>query len=217
MTYRQRVFEFLKSNDFRNAVLFLIFSIVLTIIISSQNFFFQQIIENGVSKQNIPAPKNITVVDTIRTEQHKREVARRVEPILIQANDEIIRLNLSSLRNTIVKIRESNISDEKKFNQIAVLFDMPNSQLKTAQMEFLRDSDVETFNKLFTRAQNTLDTVLNIGITAQDFEQDKIKDVIKKSMYFSIPIGQSKMITTILSQIIVPNLIVDEIATNIAK
>ena len=217
MTYRQRVLDFLKSNDFRNSVLFLFFSIVLTGIISSQNFFFQQIIENGVSRQNIAAPKNITVVDTIRTEQHKRDVARRVEPILTQANDEIIRLNLSSLRNTIVKIRESKISDEKKFNQISVLFDMPNSQLKTSQMQFLRDSDVETFNKLFTRAQNTLDTVLNIGITAQDFEQDKIKDVINKSMYLSIPIGQSKMITTILSQIIVPNLIVDEIATNIAK
>ncbi len=217
MTYRQRVLDFLKSNDFRNTLLFILFSAVLTVIISSQNFFFQQIIENGVSKQNIPAPKNITVVDTLKTEQHKRDVARRVEPILTQANDEMIRLNLSSLRNTIVKIRESNISDEKKFDQISVLFDMPKSSLKTSQMEFLRDSDIETFNKLFIRAQSTLDTVLNIGITAQDFEQDKIKDVIKKSMYLSIPIGQSKMITTLLSQIIVPNLIVDEIATNIAK
>ena len=75
MTYRQRILDFLRSNDFKNTVLFLLFSIGLTIVISSQNFFFQQVIENGVSKQNIYAPKNITVVDTLRTEQHKRAVA----------------------------------------------------------------------------------------------------------------------------------------------
>ena len=217
MTYRQRIFDFLKSNDFRNLLCFIFFSAVMTVIISSQNFFFQQIIENGVSKQDIVAQKNITVVDTIRTEQHKKEVARRIDPILTQANDDFIRVNLTSLRNTILKIRGSNISDAKKMEQISVLFDISRSADKASLIEFLAKSDVDSYNKLFSRAQNTLDTMLNIGITAEDFEQDKIKDVIQKSMYQSIPRGHAKMITAILNQIIVPNLIVDEVATNIAK
>ncbi len=217
MTYKERVYSFIKSNDFKNVALFFLFTFVMTVILSSQNFFFQQIIENGVSKQDIVAQKNITVVDTIRTEQHKKDVARKVEPILTQANDDFIRINLTTLRNTITKIRESNVSDSKKLEQISVLFDVPKSPQKTAQMEFLRSSDSETFNKMFNRAQSTLDTVLNIGITAQDFEKDKITEIIDKGMYHSIPRGQAKMITTILNQVIVPNLIVDEFATEIAK
>ena len=217
MTYKERMCSFLKSNDFKNALLFILFTIVMTVIVSSQNFFFQQIIENGVSKQDIIAQKNITVVDTIRTEQHKKEVARKVEPILTQANDDFIRINLTTLRNTITKIRESNVSAAQKLEQISVLFDVPKSPQKTAQMEFLRSADNDTYNKMFNRAQSTLDTVLNIGITAQDFEKDKIKEIIDKGMYHSIPRGQAKMITTILNQVIVPNLIVDEFATEIAK
>ena len=217
MTYKERVYSFIKSNDFKNVALFLLFTLVMTVILSSQNFFFQQIIENGISKQDIVAQKNITVVDTIRTEQHKKDVARKVEPILTQANDDFIRINLTTLRNTITKIRESNVSESKKLEQISVLFDVPKSAQKTAQMEFLRSSDSETFNKMFNRAQSTLDTVLNIGITAQDFEKDKITEIIDKGMYHSIPRGQAKMITTILNQVIVPNLIVDEFATEIAK
>ena len=170
MSYKDKIITFFKSNTFRSFFMFMLFTGVMTIIISSQNFFFQQIIENGVSKQDIVAQKNITVVDTIRTEQHKKEVARKVEPILTQANDDFIKVNLTTLRNTILKIRESQVSEDKKFNEISVLFDSPRSSQKTALVDFLLHSDSESFNKLFNRAQNTLDTVLNIGITAEDFE-----------------------------------------------
>ena len=217
MSYKDKIINFIKSNAFKNFLLFMLFTITMTIVISSQNFFFQQIIENGVSKQDIIAQKNITVVDTIRTEQHKKDVARKVEPILTQANDDFIRVNLTTLRNTILKIRESQVSDDKKFNEISVLFDTPRSSEKTAMVDFLLHSDLESLNKLFSRAQNTLDTVLNIGITAEDFEKGNITNIIEKGMYQSIPRGQSRMITTILNQVIVPNLIVDEFATEIAR
>ncbi len=217
MSYKEKIITFLKSNTFRNFFMFMLFTIIAPIVLSSQNVFFQQIIENGVSKQDIVAQKNITVVDTIRTEQHKKDVARKIEPILTQANDDFIKVNLTTLRNTIVKIRESQASNDKKFNEISVLFDSPRSSQKTALVDFLLNSDLESFNKLFSRAQNTLDTVLNIGITAEDFEKDKITSIIEKGMYQSIPRGQARMITSILNQVIVPNLIVDEFATEIAR
>ncbi len=217
MTYKEKVFNFFKSNIFKNFLMFMLFAIAMTMILSSQNFFFQQIIENGVSKQDIVAQKNITVIDTIRTEQHKKEVARKVEPILTQANDDFIKINLTTLRNTILKIRESQISEDKKFNEISVLFDSPRSSQKTALIDFLLHSDLDSFNKIFSRAQSTLDTVLNIGITAEDFEKDKISSIIEKGMYQSIPRAQTYMITAILNQVIVPNLIVDEFATEIAR
>ena len=135
MSYKEKIITFLKSNTFRNFFMFMLFTITMTIVLSSQNFFFQQIIENGVSKQDIVAQKNITVVDTIRTEQHKKDVARKIEPILTQANDDFIKVNLTTLRNTIVKIRESQASNDKKFNEISVLFDSPRSSQKTALVD----------------------------------------------------------------------------------
>ena len=217
MSYKEKIINFLKSSAFKSFLLFMLFTIAMTVVLSSQNFFFQQIIENGVSKQDIVAPKNITVIDTIRTEQHKKDVARKVEPILTQANDDFIRVNLTTLRNTIIKIRDSQVSNDKKFNEISVLFDTPRSSQKSSLVEFLLYSDLDSFNKLFSRAQSTLDTVLNIGITADDFEKNNITSIIEKGMYQSIPRGQSKMITMLLNQVIVPNLIVDEFATEIAR
>lgn len=52
---------------------FFAFAILMTAIIASQNFFFQSIIENGISKKDIIAQKTLTVVDVKRTEQHKKK------------------------------------------------------------------------------------------------------------------------------------------------
>ena len=77
----------IKFRDFTVSVLtskvtyFFIFSVLLTAIIASQNFFFQSIIENGISKKDVIAQKTLTVVDVKRTEQHKKEVAQKVDPV----------------------------------------------------------------------------------------------------------------------------------------
>ena len=50
--------------------------------------------------------KDIKVIDTIKTEQHKKEVAQNVEPILTQAEDEFITTSLTALQNSVLKIRK---------------------------------------------------------------------------------------------------------------
>lgn len=49
--------------------------------------FFQKVIENGISKRDIVAQKDIKVIDTKKTEQHKKEVVQNVEPILTIISD----------------------------------------------------------------------------------------------------------------------------------
>ena len=44
----------------------------MSVTISSQNYFFQKVIENGISKKDIVAQKDIKVIDTKKTEQHKK-------------------------------------------------------------------------------------------------------------------------------------------------
>ena len=70
--------EKIQAYKVTEVVWFICFSLIMTIIISSQNFFFQKVIENGISKKDIIAQKNITVIDTKRTEQHRQEVVQNI-------------------------------------------------------------------------------------------------------------------------------------------
>ena len=90
----QKFLDFISSKTFRNWFCFITFVTLMTAAISSQNFFFQKVIENGISKRDIVAQKDIKVIDTKKTELHKKEVAQAVEPILTQAEDDFIMTSL---------------------------------------------------------------------------------------------------------------------------
>ena len=104
-----KVRDFFMSSQAYKTAGFILFTFLLTAIIASQNFFFQSIVENGISKKDIIAQKTITVVDVKRTEQHKKEVAQKVEPILTSAEDDFIRTNLETLENSILQIRKKDV------------------------------------------------------------------------------------------------------------
>jgi len=89
--------NFLTSASTVKVSALVLFTLVMTGIISSQNYFFQNIIENGMSKRDVIAQKTLTVVDVKRTEQHRKEVASRLEPVLAAAEDEFIKTNLLTL------------------------------------------------------------------------------------------------------------------------
>ena len=94
------------------------------------NFFFQNVIENGISKRDVIAQKTLTVVDTKRTEQHRQDVIQHVEPILIPAEDEFIKVNLDTLQISIMQIRQKNVSESVKKQELGLLFDISSKERK---------------------------------------------------------------------------------------
>ncbi len=210
----QKILDFLSSKRFRNVVCFILFTFFLTITISSQNFFFQKVIENGISKKDIVAQKDIKVIDTKKTEQHKKEVAQSVEPILTQAEDEFIATSLSTLQNSVMRIREKNVTDQVKKEELNVLFDESG---KKGLVDFLLKSNENDLRMVFDNAKITLTSVLNIGVSSKDFENNNVDSIIKNNLPNNVPKYQGSLITGILNQVIVPNLVVDEFATEIAK
>ena len=206
--------DYISSKNFRNAVCFILFTFLMTITISSQNYFFQKVIENGISKRDIVAQKDIKVVDTKKTELHKKEVAQNVEPILTQAEDEFITTNLMTLRSSVIKIRQKDSSDSVKREELNVLFD---ESRKKGLVDFLLKSSENDLNILFDKAQITLNSILNTGLSSKDFENNTVESVINKNMPNNITRYQGSLITGILNQVIAPNLVVDEFATEIAK
>ena len=206
--------DFISSKNFRNVSCFIIFTALMAITISSQNYFFQKVIENGISKKDIVAQRDIKVIDTKKTDLHRKEVAQNIEPILTQAEDEFITTNLLTLRSSILKIREKDIPEEVKLDELNVLFDEPS---KKGLIDFLLKSSDNDLNSVFEKAQVTLTSVLNSGISSKDFENNNVESIIRKNIPSNVPRYQGTLITGILNQVIVPNLVVDEFATEIAK
>ena len=206
--------DFISSKQFRNVTCFILFTFLMTVILSSQNFFFQKVIENGISQRDIIAQKDIKVVDTKKTERHRKEVAQNVEPILALAEDDFITTGLLNLQNSVKKIREKNVSDQIKTDELNVLFDESG---KKELVDFLLKANDEDLQSVFDKAKITLSSVLNAGISSRDFENNYVTTIIKKNLPNNVPRYQGSLITGILNQILVPNLVVDEFATEIAR
>lgn len=215
--YIERTKEFLSSSRVLKLLYLVTFTVLVTCIIASQNFFFQSIIENGISKRDIIAQKTLTVEDVKRTEQHKREVAQKVEPILVPAEDDFIKSNLETLQNSIIQIRKKNSSEKEKIEELNVLFDLSGNPKKTFILDFLLHVDDASLREAFDKASLSLVNILQKGITEKDYEKDNINALIQDNLITNVSKRQMIVIPALLEQVIVPNLVVDEAATEIAK
>ncbi len=196
---------------------FFAFSIVFTAIIASQNFFFQSIIENGISKKDVIAQKTLTVVDVKRTEQHKKEVSQKVDPVLTAAEDDFIKNNLDTLENSILQIRKKDVEPSVKTEELSILFDIPSASTKDFVINFFLKSDEHTLREAFDKANLTLSNVLRVGISEKDFENNNIDKIIANNLVSNISRRQITIVNALLEQVLVPNLVIDEFATEIAR
>lgn len=215
--YFERTKEFLSSSKVVKLFYLITFTVLVTCIIASQNFFFQSIIENGISRRDIIAQKTLTVEDVKRTELHKREVAQKVEPILVPAEDDFIKSNLETLQNSIIQIRKKKNSEQEKIEELNVLFDLSGNPKKTFILDFLLHVDDASLREAFDKASLSLVNILQKGITEKDYEKDNINTLIQDNLITNVSKRQMIVIPALLEQVIVPNLVVDEAATEIAK
>lgn len=212
-----RIRDFFFSSQAVKTAGFVVFTFLMTAVIASQNFFFQTIVDKGISKKDVIAQKTITVVDVKRTEQHKKEVAQKVDPILAPAEDDFIKTNLETLENSIIQIRRKAVSDEVKHEELSLLFDISDSVRKNFIITFLLKTDDASLRESFDKANVTLTNILQKGISEKDFEAVSINNIIKENLVSNVSKRQISIIDALLSQILVPNLVIDEFATEIAR
>ncbi|MDD3435576.1 MAG: HDIG domain-containing protein [Candidatus Gastranaerophilales bacterium] len=213
----EKTAEFFSSSKVFNILAFLIFTVIMSAMISSQNFFFKSIIENGISKKDIIAHKTIKVVDVQKTELHKKDIAQRIDPILAPADDSFIKNNLATLQSSIMQIRKKNVSVSVKKDEIGLLFDMQEGYKKNYVINYLLKTDDKNLQQVFDKATLTLTNILGIGITEKDYEQNNINKIIYKNLVPNVTKNQVTVISALLEQVIVPNLVIDEYATDTAR
>ena len=215
--FAPKVKDFFTSRQFLKILSFVGFTFLMTGIIASQNFFFQNIIENGISKRDIIAQKTLTVEDVKRTEQHKKEVAQKIEPVMAPAEDDFIKNNLQTLQTSVMQIRKKEVQDAVKKEEVGILFDLSDNNKKDFIINFLLKADDNSIHEVFDKANLTLTNILRIGITEKDYEKDNIDKIILNNLVSNVSKRQVSVIKAVLEQVIVPNLVVDEFATEIAR
>lgn len=209
--------EFFTSAQTLKYIYFVVFTLLMTSFIASQNFFFQNIIENGISKRDIIAQKTLTVEDVKRTEQHRKEVAQKVEPVMAPAEDDFIKTNLQTLQSSVMQIRKKNVELAIKKEELGILFDLSDNSKRDFIINFLLKADDNILHEVFDKSNLTLTNILHEGITERDYEKDNIDQIILNNMVSNVSKRQVSVIKAMLEQVIVPNLVVDEFATEIAR
>ncbi len=193
------------------------FVLIMSGIISSQNLFFKSIVENGISKKDIIAQKTITVVDTDKTELRKKEIAQKIDPILTPAEDDFIKNNLATIQNSIFQIRKKEESQNTKLDEISLLFDISDEHDRKFITSYLLKSDEQALQQIFDKTNLVLSNVLSTGITEKDFEKSKLSKIITRNITPNTTKTEMKVIKAMLEQVVVPNLVVDEYATDMAR
>lgn len=214
--FGRKVKEFFTSKRTLNIFLTLVFAVTLTGILVSK-YFYQTIVgDNNTSKIEVKAPRDIIVIDSVKTEARRREVAKNVDFIYKPSDNLYIQNNLAECIDDIKNIRKSDVSYREKQNQLEVLLDVSNSDASFV-ISYILNSPDESLEKVFVSANKSLSYVLSEGITEKDFEQNSLNKIIRRNIEPNTLNAQIKVITALLKQVIVPNMIIDEETTAIAR
>ena len=201
-----------------NLIAFVLFVLLMTATLGARYYLFQSIIaDDGTSKKEIIAPKTIKVVDTFKTEQNKKEIAQKVEPILTPAEDTYIKNNFATLVKAIEQIRTKKTNYAQKREDMMLLFDFDGNYNRDYVLNYLINSSDEHLQNTFAKAKKTLTNVLNQGVTEKDFEKNNLNTMILRNSHFETSKGEIRVISALLEQVIVPNMVFDETATELAK
>lgn len=211
-----KTFEVITSNKGIVSFIFMLTLIILTILLSSRYYLFQNIIDNGISTKDIIATKTIKVVDVERTQKRKQDIAQKVEPILRPVHDDYIKGNLSKNIATIKKIRKSNQSiDKKKKDLINSLDVSENTSNIDDVISYLLNSSTD-ISKIIISSNQVLDEILEDGVTEFDLSE-KLDNKIASKIERGFSRIQVKSIIFLTRNVIAPNMVIDELATDIAR
>ena len=116
-----------------------------------------------------------------------------------------------------MQIRKKDVPEDVKREELSLLFDMSNQERKDFVIYFLLKSEDSDLREVFDKANLTLANVLRTGITEKDYERNNIDKIITDNLISNVSKRQVSVIKGLLDQVIVPNLVVDEFATEIAR
>ncbi len=205
------------SANILTALAFILVALIVTIILSSRYFYYQNIVENGVSNKLVKAKKKIEVVDTQKTEAIKRDIASKIRPVVMPVDEGYIRASLNSLKESILKIKFSSDSITVKEKEISELLDIPDIQKEKLITKYFLTTNVRNIENVFINANTVIEAYLKAGVTESEIEYYSNESSILNILGTVSNTVQTKAISGIIEHILLPNLMIDDYATDVAR
>ena len=108
------------SSKMGSMAIFLLFVLVISFLLSSK-FLSQDLLENGVGKKKIVAKKNIEVIDVQKTELLRRDMARKIKPIIIPTDTLAIQNSFYAFKENIMRIKTSDLDRQSQYIEFSNL------------------------------------------------------------------------------------------------
>jgi len=207
----------LLPSNYLPVLAFLAVALILTATLSSKFFYYQNIVENGVSSKLIKAKKTIEVVDTQKTEVIKRDIASKIRPVVMPVDEGYVRASLISLKDSILKIKASPNTSSAKEAELLQLLDLPDSQKERIVAKYFLTANRHSIDNVFKNAQIVIDAYLKAGVTESEIEYYSNETSILNILGSMSNSMQIKAVSGVIEQVLLPNLIIDEYATDIAR
>jgi putative nucleotidyltransferase with HDIG domain len=213
-----KILNIVTSEKFCSILVLVLTLFVITGLLACRYYLFQNIIENGLSKVEIVATKDVYVEDLDKLAIQQDEAAAKVKPVLrpIQDGiDEYMQKSLGELLNSIKQIREKNISLSEKRKQLKTLLEIGEDNYFTNNsIDYISRSTENSFSRVATESLNTLNTILNEGFSDKDFVTKK-DEVLTSHIRKTLPKSQRGAVNLIVREVLEPNMTEDKAATNL--
>ena len=219
----KNIFSTLKGDDIfqsskpASISAFLLVAIIITSLLSVRYYLLQDIVKNGIATKTIIAKNTFQVVDKQRTELIKREVANKIKPIIVPVEESYIESDLDRAISKIEKIKNEKVSTETKKKELYNLLNVSDVTRKNNAISYILSSNDSSLSSAFASTHQVLKELLVIGVFDSDIGSFASEAEINKILGTHTKKAQYPLIISLIEHSIIPNLIMDDYATEIAR
>jgi len=196
---------------------FLLVAIIITSLLSVRYYLLQDIVQNGIATKTIHAKNTFQVVDKQRTEIIKREVANKIKPIIVPVEESYIKGDLDRVINQIEQIKNEKTSSEAKRKELYTFLNVTDLNRKNETIAYILSSPETVLSSAFSSTRLVLDELLSTGVFDTDISSFLDETKVNKILGTHTKKAQYPLIMSLIEHSIIPNLIMDDYATDIAR
>lgn len=196
---------------------FMLVAIIITALLSVRYYLYQNIISNGIAQKTIYAKNSFEVIDKQRTELIKREVANKIRPVVVPVEGDYIKTDLNKVIEDIDRIRKDKKNYQIKQKELIDLLEVNNSEEEMKAVAYILSSSDINLASVYTNTKYILNEVLTVGIIDADISNFVTESFMDKTLGSHIKRSQYPLIVALIEHSVVPNLIIDEYATDVAR
>ncbi len=196
---------------------FILVAVIITSLLSMRYYNSQGIIENGIAQKAVFAKNSFQVVDKQRTELIKREVGNKIRPIIIPVEQIYIEDDLDKAQLRIKEIKAKKTSYDTKQKELFDLLNIDDLVRKNYTVSYILSSTDTNITSLFNDTKQVINEIISVGIFDTDINSFIDEKVINKILGTHIKKTHYPVIIGLVEHSVIPNLIVDDYATDVAR